>query len=145
VQKYKPKLILVSLLLIMSSVPANSAALTWFSRANCGVPFPYTPLTGLYFNESVSWTGITGPSYVLHTFSNHNLAGYALQDGSNWLGYHYENSGLAYTWRSYAGDVTHGAPFPTWYVHGNHWYINPYLGVIYLGYTFATGCNITQW
>lgn len=136
---------LLALSLCLTPLAANSAALTWFSRANCGVPFPFAPFTGIYFNESISWTGITGPSYYLQTFSHHNLNGYALQDGSNWLGYHYKDSGFDYTWRSYAGDL-HSSTIPQQWVHGNHWLLDASVGVwYYLGYTFATGCNITEW
>jgi len=56
---------------------------------------------------------------------------------------HYEIDNLDYTWRSYAGD-THA--FPVWQAHGAHYWFDPYMGMtVFLGLTFATTCNITQW
>lgn len=141
------------LLLIATSVftmcAANAEALTWFSRANCGLAFPWAPTTGLFADESVSWTSPFGTEVPLMTWSHHNLNGFALEDGSNWLGYHYESSvappdWFEWTWRSYAGHPkTSVTPF-TW-VHGEHHLWIGFNGYAFLGFTLATDCNITEW
>jgi hypothetical protein len=135
-----------SLLIAFCLLPISGygSALTWFSRANCGVPFPFTPTTGLFFDESIAWTGIDGPSWTLWTFSHHNLNGYALQDQSNWLDYHYNDSGAETTWRSYAGH-TKSSSVPGYYVHGEHYLYDPWYGWYFMGFTLATSCNITEW
>jgi hypothetical protein len=142
--------LLLGVLLVVSPLTAYSETLTWFSRANCPVVVvPWSPTTGLFVDESVTWTSFNGTEVPLYTATHHNLNGYALIDGSNWSGYHYLESvappdWFEWNWRSYAGHAkSSGLPL-TW-VHGEHWLWVGFNGMAFLGYTFATDCNLTEW
>ncbi|HMN44811.1 MAG TPA: hypothetical protein PKE27_09575, partial [Povalibacter sp.] len=119
-------------------------AISLVSRANCNVT-PFPGITGLNFNESISYNKFDGNDYWFQTASVHNLGGYAVQDGSNWNNMHHDAKTWEHTWRQWTGDLWHSWPLPTWYVHGVHYYVNPGNGLTYLTYTFATTCNITEW
>lgn len=145
----KTKLLLswaMCLILSAAPFPKSHAAISWVSRGNCGFelpPLPFVPPVGAFLNESITWNQLDGNDYWMQTATVHNLGGYANANGSNWNGMHFEAQPWALGWRSYAGDWHFvGNQF----VHGVHYYFDPIFGISYfLGYTFATTCNIYQW
>lgn len=134
-----------SVLIVIPSAPAYSA-ISWVSRGNCGFQLPDIPLVppiGAFLNESITWNQLDGNDYWMQTASIHNLGGYALADGSNWNNMHSIEKLWDLSWRSYAGDWH---IIGNQYVHGVHYNFDPFFGITYfLGYTFATTCNIYQW
>tara|TARA_R110001599_G_scaffold239717_1_gene439280 strand:- start:222 stop:671 length:450 start_codon:yes stop_codon:yes gene_type:complete len=137
--------VLTLIVLTIQSVPSY-AAISWVSRANCGIALPgipFLPPVGYFLNESITWNQFDGNDYWMQTGSVHNQGGYAAADGSNWIDMHAPTDPWAYGWRSYAGD-SHALSI--WFVHGVHYSYDDFWGITYfLGYTFATHCNITQW
>ncbi|GAB5415724.1 MAG: hypothetical protein Cons2KO_33270 [Congregibacter sp.] len=81
---------------------------------------------------------------TLQTFSHHNVGGYANVAGTNHNQYHLKDSGVAYTWRSYAGDWLDDDPAYDWWVHGNHWKnVRGQWGAV--TWTYARDCNLSEW
>jgi hypothetical protein len=103
---------------------------------------PFSLPVGVHANESITWNQLDGYNYWMQTGSVHNQGGFALADGSNWVNKHEKLALWDVTWRSYAGDAH---PTPVWHVHGVHYTFDAIYGItIFLGYTFATDCNITH-
>jgi hypothetical protein len=115
-------LILIVSITLMNLLHINdaSAALAWFSRANCAT-----------MNESITWDPFA--SYWLWTYTGHYKNG-VLQHG--W------NTGWALTWRSYAGHSD--GDYSGWYVWGEHYRLNA-TKMIHLGSTDAVDCNLSSW
>jgi hypothetical protein len=117
------KLVLLFILLLSIPWSAARADIKWLSRANC---------LGL-INESVTYDRPQLNPHWMDVQSHH--IGFGATTG------HVRFGPLAYTWRSYAGDigdVTRNT------VTGIHYFVD-YNNIPWSLRTIATNCNLVEW